>query len=140
MARGIDTMKEFLGMSESNHAEVIQAFLVKESIDHDIAIDINEIPWCSAMMNGCERRAGHSGTGRLNARSWLDLPQAIKLSEAQEGDICIWDFEHDGTHGHVTYFSSEADGEIRCLGGNQSQSVRYSQYDASYLIGIRRNS
>lgn len=139
MLRGIDTMKEFLGMGESN-PDAIEAFLRRQSRNGDLNIDITEIPWCSAMMNGCERSVDHASTGSLAARSWLGLPEHVDIRSAEEGDICIWDFEHDGTHGHVTYFVSESEGEVRCLGGNQSQSVKYSVYDVRNLVGIRRNS
>ena len=36
-------------------------------------VDNDETAWCSAFVNWCCKMTGYEYTGKLNARSWLDL-------------------------------------------------------------------
>ena len=139
---GIDVARTMIGWDENNDKSSIEGFLSDNAINGDISIDPSNIPWCSAFINACERSVGNKGTGRLNARSWIGMGTTVTLDNAQRGDIAIWDFEHDGTHGHVTYIDSIADDQstVTCLGGNQSNSVKDSTYNAGSLVSIQRTS
>jgi uncharacterized protein (TIGR02594 family) len=139
---GIDVARTMIGWNENEDKSQIEEFLFSNSINGDISIDPTNIPWCSAFMNACERSIGNKGTGRLNARSWIGMGTTVTLANAQRGDIVIWDFEHDGTHGHVTYIDSISDdlSTITCLGGNQSNMVKDSTYNSNNLVSIQRTS
>jgi uncharacterized protein (TIGR02594 family) len=136
--KGIEVAKQHIG--EQEDSSDLRSFLVSHARNGDIDIDPTNIAWCAAFMNACERSVGNPGNGRLNARSFLTYGHEVDQSDAEEGDICVFDFEHDGTHGHVTYLLGldEDAGSITCLGGNQSDQVKYSTYRLSSLVQIRR--
>jgi uncharacterized protein (TIGR02594 family) len=43
------------------------------------AVSSDETAWCSAFMNGVLREAGYAGTGKANARSWLQYGIGIEV-------------------------------------------------------------
>lgn len=137
---GIDVMRQHVGLQEVRDNKQIKAFLKSQSINGDIAIDPAQTPWCSAIMNACERYVGHITLGKLNARSWLTYGEHVELKDAKEGDIVIFDFGHDGVHGHVSYFEFDNDAYnlVTCLGGNQHNCVNDSNYISNYIVDIRR--
>lgn len=99
----------------------------------------DETAWCSAFINAMALRAGLEYSGKLNARSWLDLGEEIK--SPMPGDIVIfWRAHPDSWKGHVGIFINyDEDGEhINVLGGNQANSVCISKYDNGRLLGFRR--
>lgn len=140
--RGIDYMRQALGLREIEDKLKIEALLRSQAHNNDIVVDPSHTPWCSAMVNYCERAAGGKGTGKLNARSWLTYGTEVKKGHEQKGDIVIFDFEHDGIHGHVSYLevSDNSSLTVRCLGGNQHNKVCYAVYPQPSIIGIRRGS
>lgn len=147
---GIEVALTKLGLNEHDNKSQLMAFFISEGE----SLNPQTTAWCAAFVGACERKAGKKGTGMYNARSYLkygeeihfkDSHGNIDLANAREGDICIFDFEHDGVHGHVTYFVNIATDEegnlrIKCLGGNQQDEVKYSYYPADSLIGLRRSS
>lgn len=138
---GIEVMKQHLGQQEIRDRTVLKQFLASQAHNGDIAIDPARISWCAAMMNACERSVGNPGTGLLNARSFLTYGKPVDADHAQEGDIVVFHFPFDdASHGHVTYFVEwdDADNKIKCLGGNQSNMVKYSEYIQDYVVDIRR--
>ena len=79
----------------------------------------DEIPWCAAFVGWCLAQAGIAPTGSAAAASYYDW--GVEIDEPEEG--CIVVFPH-----HVTFFV-EWDGDLlRCLGGNQADSVKYSNF------------
>ncbi len=141
--RGYDIAATMIGLHETKNNKEIAEFLKKHSVGGDIAIDPSATAWCAAFINACERAAGHKGTGRLNARSFLEYGKEIKNKDAEEGDILIFTRGNSSWQGHVTYFDeftqdSEGHVIIKALGGNQQDSVCYSYYGLKDLLGIRR--
>lgn len=99
----------------------------------------DETPWCSAFVDHCAREAGYESTGKLNARSWLDVGDKIHIRAARQGDVVIFSRGNpDGWQGHVGFIDSIVPNHIRTLGGNQSDSVNISSYPKSSVLGIRR--
>lgn len=138
---GLGYMRQFIGRQEQRDKLVIRAFLKKYAINSDIDIDPSQTPWCSAMMNACERAAGNETEGKLNARSWLTYGKEIKDEDAQEGDLVVFERGSNGWSGHITYFLGWDDDNnlVRVLGGNQSDMVCESTYIQDRILGIRRS-
>lgn len=100
----------------------------------------DETPWCSTFVNFCAHEAGYERTGKLNARSWLAIGEPVRLGDAQEGDVVIFERGSNGWEGHVAFFVAVNRGHtvIHHLGGNQTNMVNIADSDADKLLGIRR--
>lgn len=105
-----------------------------------ISIWDDETPWCSTFVNFCALETGYERTGKLDARSWLDVGETIGTDDARKGDVIIFERGNSNWQGHVAFIDSmERDrGIARCLGGNQSDSVNIQTYPLSKLLGVRR--
>lgn len=94
--------------------------------------------WCAAFVNASLGQAGIKGTGKLNARSFLDWGTAV--DEPRKGDLAI--FSRGGPRsalGHVGFFNGYGiDGSVEVLGGNQGNSVSFGNYPKDRLLGFRR--
>lgn len=94
----------------------------------------DETPWCSAFVNWVVEKAGMKGTDRADAVSWLNWGE--KTDKPQKGSIVIFQWPDGGHHvGFVNGFDQE--GKVSVLGGNQSNSVKISEYNKSSVIGYR---
>lgn len=105
------------------------------------SVNSEETAWCSAFVNAMAREAGYEQSGKLNARSWLDVGTPVPLSQAKPGDVVIlWRVAKDSWEGHVAFFVKQdtTTASLRLLGGNQGDSVCISSYPARQLLGIRR--
>lgn len=104
-------------------------------------INEEETPWCSAFVNAMAAEAGYESSGKLNARSWLDVGEPVHIRNARQGDVVIyWRVEKNGWEGHVG-FVHDIDlprGLIRTLGGNQADSVSIATYSTTQVLGFRR--
>jgi uncharacterized protein (TIGR02594 family) len=139
--KGIDVMKSHYGLEEVKDRKVLMQFLEEYAHNNDIVVDPSTTPWCACMMNACERAAGNKGTGKQNARSFLDYGTKIEPRFMQEGDILIFKRGNSNWQGHVTYYAGKKDeyGNLLCIGGNQSDKVCYSWHSPNNLIGVRRS-
>lgn len=129
----------YLGVREipgKKHNGVILNWLRKLQI----SIFEDETPWCSTFVNFCALESGYERTGKLNARSWLDIGQTITTQDAREGDVVIFERGTSGWEGHVAFLVSydRRRGTMLCLGGNQSDEVNQSVYGTRKLLGICR--
>ncbi len=98
----------------------------------------DETAWCSAFINWCAKSVAKPYTGKLNARSWLDIGEPIEGFQ-KTGDIVIfWREDPKGWKGHVGLFISETKDVIYTLGGNQDNQVCIKPYPKSRLLGYRR--
>jgi uncharacterized protein (TIGR02594 family) len=100
-------------------------------------VDDDETAWCSAFVNWVAKTCGYEYSGKLNARSWLDVGDVILNFEL--GDIAIlWRVSPDSWQGHVG-FPVRKDGDtLWLLGGNQNNMVCVRPYPYSRLLGYRR--
>lgn len=100
----------------------------------------DEIPWCSAFLNGLAWELRLPRSKSAAARSWLDIGRPIKLEEARaEADVVVFRRGSDEKSGHVgLYAGVRKDGMVLVLGGNQGNSVSISPYPAGDLLGVRR--
>ena len=97
----------------------------------------DETPWCSAFANWCMKQVGIKGTGLANARSWLDWGR--KIDTPVPGCVVVLKRTSSPTSGHVGFYMgpSTVTGRIQVLGGNQSDSVKLSNYPKTDVLGYR---
>lgn len=94
----------------------------------------DEIPWCSAFVNFCVDKAGLEGTHSAAARSWLQWGRPV---EPTEGCIVVMKRGDNPAQGHVGFYAGENATLIRVLGGNQHDSVCYSWFPKTHVLGCR---
>lgn len=97
----------------------------------------DETSWCAAFVNHCLKETGHKHTGKLNARSFLELPGPV--DEPELGDIVIfWRESPESWKGHVGFVIRKRRGWVYVLGGNQRNEVNIIAYQESRVLGYRR--
>lgn len=138
-------LKEIPG--EANNPEILQFF---KKIGHSW-VQSETTAWCAAFVNYVLKTAGYPNTGKLNAKSFLEIGDQISVpkplgSSNEFVDIVLfwrgrkwtsWDPSFFET-GHVGFFLKERGSLIYTLGGNQSNMVKVSAYDRSRLEQYRR--
>ena len=131
-----DYAKGELGTLEWGDGDNPEILKYYQAGGHNISND--EVPWCSAFVNWCEQQAGNNGTGKLNARSYLNYGVEVSLEDARPGDILVFRRGNSSWQGHVAYYAGHSSAMIKCLGGNQADAVNYSNYSKAKLLGVRR--
>jgi uncharacterized protein (TIGR02594 family) len=125
-------VKEIVG---EQHNPVILGYLDDIGFEY---INDDETPWCSTFINWCALKAGLKRTGKLNARSWLDIGKLIPNDQGQLGDVLIFKRGIYEWQGHVAIYIRETPSTIFVLGGNQGNRVSIREYQKADLLGIRR--
>lgn len=138
-AEGYKGLKEISG---SRHNPVIVKFFAESG---NSGVKNDETAWCSAFENAMFWEAGPEFrkfmTRSLLARSWLEAPNCDEIDpdDARYGDIVVFTRAGSTWQGHVAFFVGWNDnGTMRCLGGNQSNSVNITSFGTGNLLGIRR--
>jgi uncharacterized protein (TIGR02594 family) len=119
---------------DGNNPKVVAYF--KDSGNAGIKDD--ETAWCAAFVGAMIHRAGGKGTGKPNARSYLEWGSRVERKDAREGDVVIFKRGNSTWQGHVAFFVKDNGSTITVLGGNQSNAVNRKAYPAASLLGIRR--
>ena len=127
-----------LGVKETP-GSVATARIVEYAKHTIMAATGDEIPWCSSFANFVTDTAGFPGTHSAAARSWLKW--GVPLDVPVLGCIVVMD-RHDATNpeaAHVTICDHPdiSNGIIRCIGGNQGDSVKVSRFPTSKVLGYR---
>ncbi len=104
-----------------------------ESVDLEVSDD--ETPWCAIFVNWCLKKVGQEGTNLATARSFLDW--GVGIEYPTKGCIVVFKRGNSSWQGHVGFYVEENNTYIKVLGGNQSNSVKYSWYRKSDLLGYR---
>lgn len=120
--------------TKGNNPKVVAYF--KDSGNPGVTDD--ETAWCAAFVGAMLKRAGIKGTGKLNARSYLDWGTPVDRKDAQPGDVVIFKRGSSSWQGHVAFFVKDRGALIDVLGGNQSNAVNVKGYQSAALLGIRR--
>ena len=130
----MDIAARALGLNESDKAAALNDYLTTGGQN----IDPATTAWCAAFVDATLRQSGMEGTGKLNARSYLDWGQPV--DQPQRGDVAVFSRgDPNGWQGHVGFFDGyDEAGKIRVLGGNQGDAVSLASYDPSQLLGFRR--
>lgn len=132
----MDVAKGWLGTTETGSPAALSKFFQTAGF----SLDPRETAWCAAFANAALAQQGIQGTGSLAARSFETWGEGVDPSQAMPGDVAVFSRPEGGPGaGHVGFFDGyNADGSIRVLGGNQSNSVSYTDMPASQLLGFRR--
>lgn len=139
--RGIDVAKQMVGLQEIRDRKKLLEFFKKHIKKGEYLLDPSTTPWCARFVTCCEREIGKEGTGKDNARSYLDYGEKVELEDAKEGDIVIFERGNSSWQGHVTYFVKWIDDSdsVQVLGGNQMDKICYKLYPQDKILGIRRS-
>lgn len=96
----------------------------------------DETAWCAAFVGSCLIEAGKAGSGKLNARSYLDWGQPIATPRL--GCVVVFSRgDPKGWQGHVGFWMGEDSGKVIVLGGNQGNRVSLARYAKSRVLGYR---
>jgi uncharacterized protein (TIGR02594 family) len=109
--------------------------LIDEFLEHVGMPSDDDIAWCSAFANHCVIKAGVTGTGKPNAKSFANDPNFIKLDKWMLGCIGVYDRGTEAWMGHVGFPLDTKGKWDRLLGGNQSNRVGINNYDNGKLVG-----
>jgi uncharacterized protein (TIGR02594 family) len=99
--------------------------------------DDNQTSWCSAGLNKVLDMCGLVGTRDARAKSWMNWGGAIHTPK--QGAVCVF----KGTFYHATVLYNEKPHEMngesyyQCIGCNQKDTIRVSNYRVSELIAMR---
>ena len=134
----IELARSFIGQSEAKNARPLSAFITRMT---GRAINVQETPWCAAFVNAVLKGSGSGGTGKLNARSFLNF--GTPADKPQLGDVAVFSRgDPKGWKGHVGFYAGEVEKNgqtfVRVVGGNQDDSVSEKLYEKSRLLGYRR--
>lgn len=98
----------------------------------------DEVPWCSAFVNGIAWELRLPRSKSAAARSWLNVGIPVELNQAEVGDIVILKRGTNPAQGHVGFYASHNEFTVTLLGGNQSNGVCVASFDKRDLLGVRR--
>ncbi|CAA2140441.1 TIGR02594 family protein [Hyphomicrobium sp. ghe19] len=132
--RANEIASKFVGMTERGDAGVISSFIKRSA---GLNVDPRVTPWCAAFVNGVLGASGVDGTGKLNARSFLNF--GMPTDRPKPGDIVVMSRgDPNGWEGHVGFFQGfDRNGKVMVLGGNQSNRVSVASFDPGKVLGFR---
>ncbi len=129
IARAEMGVKEVLGTANNPRVEEYHATTSGNS-------DADSIPWCSSFVNFCITEAKLTGTNSRRARSWANWGRDAGVLTV--GCIVVLSRTNDPAKGHVGFFvGMDGSKRIHLLGGNQSNAVNISSFDAARLVAQR---
>lgn len=141
--------QRFIGVKElagEKDNPLIQWWLSLCGMGSDAA---DEVPWCSAFVNGMAWILDVQRSSSARARSWLTVGTAVELSEAKVGwDVVIIQRgsgvqpgpEVLDAQGHVGFYAGVNLGNVLMLAGNQGNQVSIEAFPQGRILGIRRLS
>lgn len=107
----------------------------------------DEVPWCSAFVNGLAWILRLPRSKSAAARSWLAVGTPIEVTQAQPGyDVVILKRgtgpqpgpEITNAPGHVGLFAGIDQSFVLVLGGNQGDAVNIARFPIASILGVRR--
>lgn len=139
MRSAYEVAQSYMGLEEypgaANNPAVLKMFA---DSGHDW-VDADSTPWCAAFVGSVLAQTGVQGTGKLNARSYLNWGKPVDLGAAEPGDVVVfWRGSRDGWQGHVGFYAGVQGNNVVVLGGNQGDKVSKAEYPISRLLGVRR--
>jgi len=95
-----------------------------------------ETAWCSCFINWLAWKLELERSGKLTARSWLDVGEEVNSPEL--GHVAIfWRESKTSWKGHVGLYAGDDDDFIYCLGGNQGNQVNIKAMPIDRLLEFR---
>lgn len=107
----------------------------------------DEVPWCSAFVNGIAWELRLPRSKSAAARSWLRVGTPVMVSEAEPlFDVIVLargNGEQPGADvieapGHVGFYAGRTGMDVLVLGGNQSDGVCIESFPSGRVLGVRR--
>ena len=132
LLRGLELygLKEIPG--EENNPVIMSFFLAMGKL----WVQDDETAWCSAFINYLAIVCGYEHSGKLNARSWLNVGYSI--NKPVPGCIVVfWREDPQSWKGHVGLFVREDNENIYVLGGNQDNQVNIKPYSSHQWLDYR---
>ncbi|MCV6825992.1 MULTISPECIES: TIGR02594 family protein [Halocynthiibacter] len=135
----LDAAGSWIGLKEwagsKHNPKIVQMFA---DSGHSWVKD-DETPWCAAFVGSVLALIGLYGTGKLNARSYLDWGEKVGQSEAVAGDVVVlWRNHPDAKEGHVGFLVGFQGDKVIIRGGNQGNEVSDQKYPIKRVLGYRR--
>ena len=139
--RFVGEVKELPGVAQH---PLIQWWLSLCGFGFDAA---DEIPWCSAFVNGIAWELRLPRSKSAAARSWLGIGQSLLIADARPGyDVAIFrrfiNGMDNGISGHVGFFAGldhvGGGREVRIISGNVGNTITIDSFPIADLLGIRR--
>lgn len=130
------TAKRFDGYTEGRNRAQIEKFLRDNGVNIDNITEAGQlVKWCAAFVNAVLKENNLPGTGSLRAKDFAGYGEDAS-SNPQNGDIVVLNRPGGG---HVGFFQGFDDkGNVRVLGGNQSQGVNTQTFNSRDVVAIRR--
>lgn len=102
--------------------------------------DDSKIAWCAIFANYVAKESKREFTGKMTARSFLDIGVKIPFDQAKPGDVVVlWRVSPDSWQGHVTFFVNwRGTDQFRGLGGNQANGINIRTYPNERILAIIR--
>jgi uncharacterized protein (TIGR02594 family) len=131
----VQVAKAFLGAMEGQDSGALSSFIEKAT---GVNLDPRQTAWCAAWLNAVFQSQGIRGTGKLNARSFLDF--GAETDQPTKGDVVVLSRgDPNGWQGHVGIFMGfDGNGNPQVLGGNQNNRVSVQSYSKDKVLGYRR--
>ncbi len=95
----------------------------------------DEISWCAAFVNWVMRESGYPFNNLPLARSWLSMGKESK--EYKQFSVVILKRGSISWQGHVGFVIAERGPYIYVLGGNQSNTVKISEFPKTDVLSYR---
>lgn len=128
----VEFAQAYIGKGEVEDNKALSAF-IKQSA----GLDLNpaKTAWCAAFVDAVLHATGSKGTGKLNARSYLNW--GVPVDEPKVGDVVVLERGGAGSwQGHVGFYA----GNGKILAGNQGDEVSVIPFDEDKVLGYRRAS
>lgn len=135
-SRIVSVARKYVGLSERSDRTTLASFFADKLDQH---IDPARTPWCAAFINAVLSEAGYPTSGSNQGISFASY--GTKVSTPRVGDIVVIKGGRSSRTHVGIYVGAEMRGNrkyIKLLGGNQSNHVQVSSYDARKIIAIRR--
>jgi uncharacterized protein (TIGR02594 family) len=125
-------VKEIAGSRDN--PEVVKYF---DDLGFDGSVLKDETAWCSAFANWVCKFSNLPYSGKLNARSWMEVGNEVVIPEV--GDIVVlWRVSKTSWKGHVGFYINHDEDYVYLLGGNQGNQVQVSKYGITRVLTYRR--
>jgi uncharacterized protein (TIGR02594 family) len=129
--RALQGIRERSGTA-ANHPQIV-AWL--KAVGLPVHLQVDETAWCAAGMHGILAAAGIKGTGRANARSYLNWGTPLLLPRV--GCIAVYTRPPNPAEGHVTFWIADFGPDDLCFGANQGNACDFGLYERSRALAYR---
>lgn len=137
----IGTAQQYVGRREDRRGDnaVLQDLFKSANVN----IDPKMVAWCAAFVNAVLATNGlptvDQVTGGSDLRARDFLAYGSEVTKPEPGDIVILKRGNNAAQGHVGFFQGFTDnGDVRVLGGNQSNGVNEQTFKSRDVLGFRR--